>query len=420
MGERRPDPSAISSREHLIHVLTEAAQIEHNLLCSYLYAAFSLKRRGEPGLQGEQEEAVERWRKTIVKVALEEMAHLATVNNLLVAVGGAPHFDRANLPLAPGYHPSGVVVRLTPFTRATLDHFIFLERADDRELEDAPGFDPIEVERKVRGGGLTPSAADYETVGALYDSIAQGLSRLAERCGEAQLFDAKGSRQLDAEISRLPNVRRITSLEEALGAVAWIKEEGEGSVGGGAGGESHFERFCAIRDEWRDLAAEDPAFEPAWPAAHDPVMRKPQPGLERVWVTQEPSASLLDLGNALYGFMLQLLSQTFACDDPADQRRLMNASVELMEGCGAAATGLARLPASSAHPGVNAGLTFAVPRNLGFRPVGVARRQLFLERALELRAGAQRLLGEVSEETSEKLQRRLDKAVELLGAGASS
>ncbi len=34
-------------REYLIHLLTEAAEIEHNLLCSYLYAAFSLKRGGE-------------------------------------------------------------------------------------------------------------------------------------------------------------------------------------------------------------------------------------------------------------------------------------------------------------------------------------------------------------------------------------
>ena len=118
--------------------------------------------------------------------------------------------------------------------------------------------------------------------------------------------------------------------------------------------------------------------------------------------------------------MLQLLSQTFACDDPADQRRLMNASVELMEGCAATATALARLPASAAHPEVNAGLTFAVPRNLGFRPVGVARRRLFLERALELRAGAQRIFGELSEESREKLQRRLDNAVELLGADSGA
>ena len=51
---------------------------------------------------------------------------------------------RANLPLAPGYHPAGVIVRLTPFTRETLDHFIFLERADHHRLQDAPGFEPVE------------------------------------------------------------------------------------------------------------------------------------------------------------------------------------------------------------------------------------------------------------------------------------
>lgn len=77
----------IETREQLIHVLTEAAEIEHNLLCSYLYAAFSLKRAGDPGLTPAQAEAVEGWRKTIIKVALDEMAHLATVNNLIAAVG---------------------------------------------------------------------------------------------------------------------------------------------------------------------------------------------------------------------------------------------------------------------------------------------------------------------------------------------
>lgn len=410
----------IETREHLIHVLTEAAQIEHNLLCSYLYAAFSLKRSGEPGLDARQSDAVERWRKAVVSIALEEMAHLATVNNLLIAVGGAPHFDRANLPLAPGYHPAGVIVRLTPFSRETLDHFIFLERADHQDLEDAPGFEPAEVERRLRPGGLTPSAADYLTVGALYDSIADGFRRLAERHGEAKLIDSSGSRQLDATSARLPNVARVTTLEAALAAIAWIKEEGEGSVGAREGTLSHFDRFCAIRAEWDELSAGDAAFEPAWPAAYDPVMRKPMEGLERVWITAEPAAGLLDLGNALYGFMLQILSQTFACDEPADQCRLMNVSVELMEGCATVATALARLPASPDHPGVNAGLTFAAPRNLGFRPAGVARRQLFLERVLELRAGATGLAGALSPDVAEKLIRRLDKATELLGQPANA
>lgn len=405
----------IETREHLIHVLTEAAQIEHNLLCSYLYAAFSVKRPGEAGLSSMQEAAVERWRKVIVKVALEEMAHLATVNNLLVAVGGAPHFDRANLPLAPGYHPAGLVVRLTPFNRATLDHFIFLERADDQHLRDAPGFAPADAERAVRRGALTPSAADYKTVGELYDSIADGLSLLVQDLGEAQVIDPSGSYQLDAESGRLPDIRRVRSLDEALAAIAWIKEQGEGSASSGDT-DSHFDRYCAIRAEWDQLQVGDAAFEPAWPAAHDPVMRKPAEGVERVWITDEPAATLVDLGNALYGFMLQLMNQAFACDDADDQKRLMNACIELMEGCAAAATELARLPASADHPGINAGLTFAVPRNLGIRPVSAGRLQVFLERALELRAGAANISAHVTDATAEKLQRRLGAATDLLRA----
>lgn len=31
-----------NSREALIHALYEAAELEHNLMCTYLYAAFSL------------------------------------------------------------------------------------------------------------------------------------------------------------------------------------------------------------------------------------------------------------------------------------------------------------------------------------------------------------------------------------------
>ena len=46
-------------------------------------------------------------------MAIEEMGHLVMVANLAVAVGGRPHFVRPNFPVAPGYFPSGIVVRLT-------------------------------------------------------------------------------------------------------------------------------------------------------------------------------------------------------------------------------------------------------------------------------------------------------------------
>ena len=33
----------LASRETILHALYEAAELEHNLMCTYLYAAFSLK-----------------------------------------------------------------------------------------------------------------------------------------------------------------------------------------------------------------------------------------------------------------------------------------------------------------------------------------------------------------------------------------
>jgi hypothetical protein len=185
----------INTREQMIHTLTEAAEVEHNLLCSYLYAVFSMKRTGEAGLTSEQAEAVERWRKTILKIALEEMAHLACVNNLLIAIGGAPHFDRANFPVAPGYHPADLVVRLTPFDAATLDHFIYLERPEGMEMRDGEGFEPGGGERQVPIEGVTPSAMDYPTVGALYGSIAEGFRTLADRLSEVTFIDPAGRSQ---------------------------------------------------------------------------------------------------------------------------------------------------------------------------------------------------------------------------------
>src|SRR4029079_12991982 len=112
----------IETREELIYLLAEAAAIEHNLMCCYLYAAWSLKRGEEDGLSPAEAKAVRAWKSAIIRVAVEEMAHLTLVGNLTSAVGGSPHFSRPNFPIAPGYHPAGVVVELARFSHAVLDH----------------------------------------------------------------------------------------------------------------------------------------------------------------------------------------------------------------------------------------------------------------------------------------------------------
>src|ERR1700730_16796208 len=48
----------ISSREDVLYLLAEAAAVEHNLMCCYLYAAFSLKQSVDEGLTAEQAAAL--------------------------------------------------------------------------------------------------------------------------------------------------------------------------------------------------------------------------------------------------------------------------------------------------------------------------------------------------------------------------
>ena len=128
------------SREALIHQLYEAAELEHNLMCTYLYAAFSLKQGTEEGLTPAEAEATARWRRAILQVAIEEMGHLTAVWNITAALGGSPRFGRMNFPLDPGGLPASVIVRLAPFSEAVLQHFIFLERPKDSNEPDGSGF----------------------------------------------------------------------------------------------------------------------------------------------------------------------------------------------------------------------------------------------------------------------------------------
>src|SRR5690349_22071068 len=177
----QPDIPSVS-REALIHALYEAAELEHNLMCTYLYAAFSLKSGAEEGLSPAEAEATARWRRAILRVAVEEMGHLTAVWNITSALGGSPRFGRLNFPLDPGGLPASVVVRLAPFSEAVLQHFIYLERPKDSAEPDGAGFAPdFAFTRGVAAQRLTPMPIDYETVGAFYENLADNVRRFVAR-----------------------------------------------------------------------------------------------------------------------------------------------------------------------------------------------------------------------------------------------
>src|SRR5260370_36837953 len=84
-------PFVIEHREALIYMLCEAAELEHGIMCQYLFAAFSLKQSADEGLTPDELAAVTRWRQRIAHVATQEMLHLTLVHDLLSAIGPAPH-----------------------------------------------------------------------------------------------------------------------------------------------------------------------------------------------------------------------------------------------------------------------------------------------------------------------------------------
>lgn len=373
----------VNDREQLIYLLTEAAEIEQGLMCTYLYAGWSLKQSAGESVTPAQLEAINCWRKEIRSVAMEEMAHLATVNNLLMSIGSPPHFRRQNFPVPPGYHPASLVVRLAPLTRDTLAHFVYLERPEGMEMAQASGFETAtSYQRRPHATRLTPTAEDYDTVGHLYRGIQQGFETLAERLGESALFVGSLDAQLGPDIMDLPGLVTVTDLRSAVLAIDTIIEQGEG--GRRDSEESHYARFVAMAAQYDAFLRDDPAFVPHRDIVSDPVMFAPIGDAPGCHVSAPDSARVLDLANASYGLMLRLLaSGTGTPQSPAARRVEIDGAVKLMHVVHALSVLLTTLPAGG-EPTPRAGMNFHLPRSGLALPQREAGRALLAERASEI------------------------------------
>ena len=395
------------SREQLLYWLHEASEIEHHLMCCYLYAAFSLKR-DDAAWTPAQRDAVAGWRRAITSVAMEEMTHLALVGNLMNALGAAPHLNRPPFPVDAGPYPAGFVIRLQPFSAATIEHFKFLERPVHEALQDGAGFEPARrYRRAVPEGRLSPGPRDYSTVGELYETVAQSLEAFALVHGEAALFIGDPSLQVDTALAPLPGVAAVTDLASALAAVTTIVTQGEGA--GGENHDSHFMRFCRIGNELAELIAADPAFEPAWPAATNPVMNAPiKAESERVFIDHARNARWLDIGNALYTTSMRCLLQGFNAGEQHAKSTWLSASFALMRTVVPVGQGLAARPAHDDAPLPHGGLTFTPLRTLAALPQERAAR-VVVERIGQLRDRALALpLELVAGETASTWQAVID------------
>ncbi|MFZ0549533.1 MAG: ferritin-like domain-containing protein, partial [Steroidobacteraceae bacterium] len=375
------------TREGLINRLYEAAELEHNLMCTYLYAAFSLKD-AEDGLAADEAAATARWRRLILEVAIEEMGHLCAVWNITAALGAVPRFGRGNFPLDPGYLPAGVVVKLAPFNEAVLQHFIYLERPKDSTEADGTGFEPpVRYRRGATAPRLTPMAIDYDTVGDFYASLGESVTRFVERVGEKAAFCGDPALQLSAAEIDLGGAKPVICAKTALAAFDAIVRQGEGAPADSEG--SHYQKFSAIRRELRALMEANRSFRPAFPAAINPVLRRPPLPEGRVWIENEDAAQCVDLANAAYALMVRLIAYSYGVPRPAPAKAVvLDLGIGLMTAMTLLAERAARLPAGPSNPECHAGVTFIALRDSAPLPPGVAAHQFFIERLDELAKGA--------------------------------
>jgi len=357
----------VGDRKELTYLLSQAAELEHGLMCEYLYASFSLKSTVGPGLRSDQLAAVERWRGMILGIAGQEMLHWAMVQNLLTAVGSAPFVSRPHMPHQARGYPPGVQVRLLPFGEAALQHFVYLERPEGMEGTDAEGFQPAgPPPAPMRPEEIIPRGQDFATVGHLYRSIERGLAHLADKFGEDRLFIGPAFQQADETTFGWPDLRPITDLAGANRAIERIVEQGEGARGDWA--NAHYGRFLTVLDDYRAIRNEDPIFEPAHPVVAA-AMRGVE-GIEPdVYISDPVTGACSDLFNAVYELLLQMIARYFAFGHETSKQRqvLAHTAVDLMFGAiKPLGLLLAALPVGPDHPGVTAGASFQLPYRASF------------------------------------------------------
>jgi Ferritin-like len=357
----------VERRKELTYLLCQGAELEHGLMCQYLYAAFSLKTRPGPGVRPDQLEAIERWRSVILAISREEMLHWSMIQNLLTAVGSAPFVSRPHMPHQAKGYPPGVQLRLLPFGEAALQHFVYLERPEGMEISDAAGFEHD-------GLALTPMAANeiiprsqhFATQGDLYRSIETGLVELARKFGEDQLFIGPVFHQEDEEMFRWPELEPIVDLDGAIRALDRIVENGEGTRGEWS--TAHFGRFLDVLREYQAMRSEDPQFEPAHPVAAA-GMRAVEGVEPDVHITDPITGLVSDLFNATYELLLQMIARYFAFGHETPEQRavLARAAVDLMfSSIDPLGLLLAELDVGPDHPGVTAGANFQLPYRSNF------------------------------------------------------
>lgn len=309
---------AETPREELSLLLEVAAEVEHALLLQYLYAAYSI----DPDASGESADT----QRKIINVAVQEMAHLITIQNLILAINGpaAFHIGRETVRAGNPFNPLPFL--LEPVSEIALAEYVLAEMPASLPPEKSALAQLIEQLKQevLAKTGLAP-----HRVGALYAKIYWILQPTDAPYGPIAL-------QPDPAISFTPGwhlqpgdfaaaqtileheatpdewhasfgpdmrIHQIHDAQTAVAAIASVMTQGEGI---GHAEDSHFYEFLETLDLLKTGAVS------VLPLAKNPYVGHLPPGVAqgsplkhpyvRLWANLcnvRYSALLLHIGHAL-------------------------------------------------------------------------------------------------------------------------
>jgi hypothetical protein len=373
------DPE-LAPRDEAVWLLHTAAEVEHALLVQYIYAAYSFARAPFSGNPPDNAEALVReWSTAILDIARQEMGHLITVQNLLLALSGPVTFEREDFPFFSEFYP--FPFKLEPLTKESLAKYVAAE------MPPVPEPDPQLREIILRAiGGNT--GIPVNRVGALYYRLGEVIRELNDSDFRAESEPLQADPDQDQwELTPHMIVKKILNGQTALAAVQAIAEQGEGPLTPPANGEaSHYQRF---RDIYAAFPETDPVVGPViWRATKlvptNPTAREGTSGADLTPISCATTRLWAQLFNLRYRVLLAFLSHLLREPrgmDPSLTRRadLVSWAIdEMMNAIGAVGRKLTDL--SLAGTGAaRAGAPFELPYTLNLPEDEHGRWRLHLD-----------------------------------------
>jgi hypothetical protein len=384
-------PRDLSVRAWAVYLLHNAAEVEHALMIQYLYALYSLDENASGPAANDPNTIVSTsaWTPVIRGIAIEEMGHLLSVQNVLRFVGGPLSFAREDFPIDTEVYP--FQFRLEPLTKAALAKYVYAEMPvgdiDEKVITKA---EKAEIEERARKAAKVQVGEFVNHVGTLYATLIDVLNDSAFQTPATDGFphdtepfqampgfgwvhlQGNGSIVAPPVVKlRGPRLLSVNSIGDVQTSLSFIARQGEASDKDSMRA-SHFERFLDVYRQFPEDNAAGWNSPPARKVAENPTT-SPQPGNAGT-ISHSTTQLWARLFDVRYRMLLTTLSHAVAIPrvktpgDPAPSdatkalvRWIFQLMTEQPLSISKLAPLLTQMPLQNAPTGVMAGAPFTMP-----------------------------------------------------------